>query len=50
MLMSLFSQMGKKQEDLVWNLRGKTENRARNNGWISPVEMAKTEWGQRRQI
>lgn len=49
MLMSLFSQMGKKQEDLVWNLRGKTENCARNNGWISHAEMPTTEWGQRRQ-
>lgn len=36
--MSLFSQPGKKQENLVWKLRGKTENCARNNGWISHVE------------
>lgn len=42
-LMTLFSQPGKKQENLVWNLRGKTENFARINGWISDVETAKTE-------
>lgn len=41
--MSLFSQPGKKQENLVWNLRGKTENFATTNGWIEDVEMAKTE-------
>lgn len=41
--MSLFSQPAKKQENLVWNLRGKTENFARTKWWISDVEMAKTE-------
>lgn len=41
--MSLFSQAGKKKENLGWNLRGRTENCARNNGWISCLEMAKAE-------